>query len=290
MNQLGQRIQTEEEWTEVISPKKSWFDLRVKELWRYRDLIILFVRRDFIAIYKQTILGPLWHIIQPLLTTITFTIVFGRIAGISTDGQPDFLFYMAGITIWGYFASCLTKTSNVFTANAAIFGKVYFPRLTVPVANVISALIAFGIQMSLFLVVYVGYIIAEAPLKPNIWLLAIPYFVVLMAVLGLGMGIIISSMTTKYKDLVYLVGFGVQLLMYASPVIYPLSVINSERAKFYLSLNPITSVLEGFRYAFFGTGEFTGLMLLQSTLISVVIFLIGLSFFHRIEKTFMDTV
>ena len=176
MNQTSQKIRSQEEWTEVISPRKGWFDLRINELWRYRDLIILFVRRDFIAIYKQTILGPLWHLIQPVLTTITFTVVFGRIAGISTDGQPQFLFYMAGVTVWGYFAACLSKTSNVFTNNAGIFGKVYFPRLTVPVATVISALIAFGIQLSLFLLVYLIFIINGADLRPNLWILAIPYF------------------------------------------------------------------------------------------------------------------
>ncbi|MDX2303674.1 MAG: ABC transporter permease [Microscillaceae bacterium] len=290
MNQTDSKLYANDEWTEVINPQKSWFDLRLKELWQYRDLVILFVRRDFVAIYKQTILGPIWHIIQPLLTTLTFTIVFGQIAGISTDGQPQFLFYMAGVTVWSYFASCLTKTSSVFTSNADMFGKVYFPRLTVPVATVISALIAFGIQLFLFLMVYAGFFIMGTSLKPTLWLLAIPYFIVVMAIFGLGMGIVISSLTTKYKDLVHLVNFGVQLFMYATPVIYPLSAIHSERAQFYLSLNPLAPLIEGFRYAFFGSGVFTGGMLLNSTLVSLVIFLIGLGLFHRVEKSFMDTV
>lgn len=289
MNQTSQNIAKEAEWTEVISPRKGWFDLQIHELWRYRDLIILFVRRDFIAIYKQTILGPLWHVVQPLLTTITFTIVFGRIAGISTDGQPQFLFYMAGITIWGYFAGCLSKTSNVFRGNADMFGKVYFPRLTVPVATVISALIAFGIQLCLFLTVYLSFFFSGAALNPTLWIFAIPYFILVMAILGLGLGIIISSMTTRYRDLALLVGFGVQLLMYASPVIYPLSALSGE-AQFYMSFNPIAPILEGFRFAFFGTGAFTWSMILHSTLVSLGVFLVGLGLFHRVEKTFMDTV
>lgn len=282
-------MQNHEEWTEVISPKKSWFDFRINELWRYRDLIILFVRRDFIAIYKQTILGPLWHIIQPLLTTITFTIVFGRIAGISSDGLPQFLFYMCNNIIWQYFASCLNKTSSTFVGNAGIFGKVYFPRLAVPVANVISSLLAFGIQFTLFTAFYIFFVANGANIQPTIWILALPFFVIIMATLGLGLGIIISSLTTKYRDLTQLVGFGVQLFMYASPVIYPLSAL-SEKAQFYLMLNPVTPVIEGFRYACFGTGVFTTATMLYSVGVTLVIFLFGVALFHRVEKTFMDTV
>ncbi len=289
MNKTTSSLQSEENWTEIISPKKSWFDLRLDELWRYRDLVILFVRRDFVAIYKQTILGPLWHIIQPLMTTIVFTIIFGRIAGISTDGQPQFLFYMCGVTIWNYFAHCLSKTSNVFTSNASIFGKVYFPRLTVPVATVISGLISFGIQMILFLAFYAYFFAQGYTLVPTIWLLGIPFFIFIMAILGLGLGILISSMTTKYKDLTHLVGFGVQLYMYASPVIYPMSALSAE-AQFYLAFNPVAPIIEGFRYAFFGTGAFTLEMLLYSTGITLLMFLVGLALFHRVEKTFMDTV
>lgn len=289
MNKTTQSLQSEENWTEIISPKKSWFDLRLNELWRYRDLVILFVRRDFVAIYKQTILGPLWHIIQPLMTTIVFTIIFGRIAGISTDGQPQFLFYMCGVTIWNYFAHCLSKTSNVFTSNANIFGKVYFPRLTVPVATVVSGLISFAIQMTLFFCFYLYYLSQGFVIQINAWIAAIPFFILIMAVLGLGLGILISSMTTKYKDLTHLVGFGVQLYMYASPVIYPMSALSPE-AQFYLSFNPVAPIIEGFRYAFFGTGAFNLEMLLYSTGVTFFIFLIGLALFHRVEKTFMDTV
>ncbi len=289
MNKTSQEIETDEQWTEIIGPQKSWFDLRLRELWRYRDLVSLFVRRDFVAVYKQTILGPLWHIIQPLMTTVVFTIIFGRIAGISTDGQPQFLFYMCGVTIWNYFSGCLSKTANVFTSNASIFGKVYFPRLTVPVATVISGLISFGIQMVLFLLFYAYYLAQGAALKPNVWILAIPFFVIIMAILGLGLGILISSMTTKYKDLTQLVTFGVQLFMYASPVIYPMSALSPE-AQFYLSFNPVAPIIEGFRYAFFGTGAFTIEMLAYSLIVTAVMFLVGLAFFHRVEKTFMDTV
>jgi len=281
-----------EQWTEIISSKSSWFDLRLDELWRYRDLVMLFVWRDFVAQYKQTVLGPLWHIIQPLLTTMMFWVVFTNIAQISTDGQPPLLFYMAGITIWGYFSRCLTNTSGTFINNAAIFGKVYFPRLTVPVSTVISGLIAFAIQLGVFLCFYayyyffgVGYTFA-----PNLWVLAIPLFLIVMGVLGLGLGIIISSMTTKYRDLALLVGFGVQLLMYATPVIYPLSAIKSEYWRFALGLNPVCPLIEGFRYAFFGTGTFELYQLWICIATTIVIFFIGLGMFHKVEKSFMDTV
>lgn len=292
MEQNIQIDSADAEWTEVISPKKSWFDLGLGELWRYRDLVLLFVRRDFVSIYKQTILGPLWHIIQPLMTTLVFMIVFGQIANLSTDGQPQFLFYMAGVAIWNYFATCLNKTSNTFVTNAAIFGKVYFPRLTVPVSVVISALLSFFIQILLFLGFYFFFLFfteSGNSLQPNIWLLAIPYFILIMAVLGLGMGIIISSLTTKYRDLTQLVSFGVQLFMYASPVIYPLSAL-SKKWQFYVSLNPVAPVIEGFKYAFFGTGSFTIGMLVYATLITFLVFIIGVALFHRVEKTFMDTV
>ncbi len=283
--------ENQDEWTEIISAKSSWFDLRLGELWRYRDLVILFVWRDFVAQYKQTILGPIWHLIQPLFTTITYWVVFSNIAQISTDNQPPLLFYMAGVTIWGYFSRCLTNTSGTFINNAAIFGKVYFPRLTVPVSTVISGLIAFAIQMGLFLCFYLYYyFFTDAKLAPNLWILAIPFFLVIMGVLGLGVGIIVSSMTTKYRDLSLLVGFGVQLLMYATPVIYPLSAIHSEKWRFILSLNPCTPLIEGFRYAFFGTGMFDVYQLLTCVGITIAIFLIGLGMFHKVEKSFMDTV
>jgi lipopolysaccharide transport system permease protein len=279
-----------EQWTEIISARSSWFDLRLDELWRYRDLVMLFVWRDFVAVYKQTILGPLWHIIQPLFTTITFTIVFGMVARIPTDGIPPFLFYMAGITVWNYFAGCLTKTSNTFVSNAQIFGKVYFPRLTVPVATVISGLLAFGIQLGLFLCFWLGYYFSGYKLQINLWILLVPYLVLLMSVLGLGLGIIVSSLTTKYRDLTHLVAFGVQLAMYATPIIYPLSVITSERGRFILGLNPITPIVEGFRYAFLGQGSIDGWALGYTTAVTLFIFLIGVALFHKVEKSFMDTV
>jgi lipopolysaccharide transport system permease protein len=284
-------VNKDEHWTEVISARSSWFDLRLNELWRYRDLVMLFVWRDFVAQYKQTILGPIWHIIQPLLTTFTFLIVFTGIAEIPTDNQPPLLFYMAGVTIWGYFAKCITSTSNTFISNAAIFGKVYFPRMTVPVSTVISGLIAFGIQLGVFLCFYIYYwLFSDYQLTPNLWLLALPLFLVLMGVLGLGIGIVISSMTTKYRDLSHLVAFGVQLLMYAAPVVYPLSSIKSEKLRFILELNPVSPLIEGFRYAFFGTGSFTVYQLAYCATVTIFIFLLGLGMFHKIERSFMDTV
>jgi len=281
---------TQDDWTEEITPKTKWFDIRIDELWRYRDLIGLFVYRDFVAIYKQTILGPLWHIIQPLFTTIVFSVVFGNIAQINTDGVPHFLFYLCSITIWNYFANSINTTSNVFVNNASVFGKVYFPRLTVPVANVISGFMAFTIQFVLFLGVYLFFIFSgKANLTPNWWVLLVPVFAFNMALLGLGLGIIVSSLTTKYRDLTYAVGFGVQLLMYVSGVIHPLSYI-SEDKRFYILLNPIFTVIEGFRFAFFGKGVFEPMMLAYSLGTSLVIFLIGVALFHKVEKNFMDTV
>lgn len=283
-------MQNEQDWTEEISPKNKWFDIRLNEIWRYRDLVGLFVYRDFVAIYKQTILGPLWHIIQPLFTTFVFSVVFGSIAKISTDGVPHFLFYFCSVTIWNYFANSINSTSNVFVSNASVFGKVYFPRLTVPVANVISGFMAFSIQFGLFLIAYLIYLFTqEAKFAPNWWILAVPIFAFNMALLGLGLGIIVSSLTTKYRDLSYAVGFGVQLLMYVSGVIHPLSYISEEKRMFIL-LNPIFTVIEGFRYAFFGKGVFEPSMLLYSLGISSVIFLVGVALFHKVEKTFMDTV
>ncbi|HAI75429.1 MAG TPA: ABC transporter permease [Microscillaceae bacterium] len=278
-----------EEWTEIITPRTAWFDLRLQELWQYRDLIILFVKRDFVTVYKQTILGPLWHLIQPVMTTLVFTVVFANIAQIPTDGQPAFLFYLCGTTLWGYFAQCFTRTSSTFLANAGIFGKVYFPRMTVPVSVVISSLFSLGVQMLLFTVVYVLFWLNGTPLRPSWWLLCVPFLVIQMAVLGLSLGIIVSSLTTKYRDLTFLIGFGVQLLMYASPVIYPLSII-SPKYQFILSLNPVTPILEVFRFAFFGTGTFNAAVLSWSFGLTFFLFLIGLALFHRVEKTFMDTI
>ncbi|MGD1839553.1 MAG: ABC transporter permease [Thermonemataceae bacterium] len=279
----------EQEWTEVISPKSSWFNLRLGELWRYRDLILLFVRRDFVAVYKQTILGPLWHVIQPLLTTLTFFIVFGQIANLSTDGTPKFLFYLCGTTVWNYFASCFGKTSGTFVNNAQIFGKVYFPRLTVPVSTVIASLFSFGINFIVFLIFYTYFYFTSDSISPNGWVLAVPLFLLIMAFQGLGFGIIISSLTTKYRDLTFLVTFGIQLFMYLSPVIYPMSSL-SPKLQLYMSFNPIAPVLEGFRYAFLGSGVFNLQMLLYSILVTLVLFFGGVAIFHRVERNFMDTV
>jgi lipopolysaccharide transport system permease protein len=280
----------EPQWTEVIQPTNNLLDLKLGELWRYRDLVALFVRRDFVAQYKQTILGPAWHFIQPVLTTLMFTIVFGRIAGISTDGVPPMLFYITSITIWNYFSACLTKTSTTFTANANIFGKVYFPRLAVPVSVVISSLLQFAVQLLPLLVVLFYYILFQGYV-PNItaWIITIPYLVILMAFLGLGLGIIISALTTKYRDLGVLVTFGVQLLMYASAVVFPLSSVSPETQKLLL-LNPTVPVIEGFRYALLGCGSYNLAMLGYTTAFTLVVFFLGVVIFNKIEKSFMDTV
>jgi lipopolysaccharide transport system permease protein len=250
----------------------------------------MFVRRDFVAVYKQTILGPLWHIIQPILTTLVYTIVFSRIAGLSTDSLPPLLFYMSGIIIWNYFADCLNKTSATFIDNAQIFGKVYFPRLTVPVATVITGLLTFSVQLGFFLLIYAFYFFNGANVAPTWYILTLPYLILLMAILGLGLGIIVSSLTTKYRDLRFLVAFGTQLAMFASPVIYPLSAINNPDYKIILSYNPVAPIIEGFRFALLGSGSFNWWMLGYSTVVAFTIFLFGVALFHRVEKTFMDTV
>jgi len=281
---------SKKEWTEVITAQNSWFTFNLTELWRYRDLILLFVHRDFVSVYKQTILGPLWHLIQPLFTTVIFTIVFGGIAQISTDGQPAFLFYLSGVTIWNYFSNNLIKTSGTFINNAGIFGKVYFPRLTVPISIVISGLFSFGIQLFLFLIFYFYYFLIGVPIHFQIiGLILIPVLVLEMAILGLGLGIIVSALTTKYRDLNYLVAFGTQLLMYASPIIYPASAIG-EKYRWLIWLNPITPVVEAFRYCFFGNSSLDLITVFYSFLFTVLIFLIGVALFNRVEKTFMDTI
>lgn len=283
-------MRTEEpEWTQVIKPHGHLLDLKLKELLKYRDLIYLFVHRDFVAQYKQTILGPAWHFIQPLLTTITFTIIFGKIAQLSTDGVPPFIFYMAGIVIWTYFSSVLTSTSNTFTGNAALFGKVYFPRLIVPVAHVFTRLVAFAIQYIFFLAFLAYFIWKGADINPNTWILATPILLLMMAALGIGLGMIISALTTRYRDLTVLVSFGVQLLMYASPIIYPLSTL-PDKWRFWAGLNPVAPIIELYRYSYLGSGSIDLTMLAVSFIeISVVMF-IGIIMFNRTERTFLDTV
>ena len=278
------------QWTTVIGPPESLFDLKLGELWRYRDLISLFVWRDFVSVYKQTILGPLWYLIQPLFTTLVFTVIFGKLANISTDGTPPVLFYMAGVVTWRYFSDCLTKTSNTFVGNAHIFGKVYFPRLTVPVAVVISNLIGFAIQFALFLAFLAYYALQGASLQPH-WgyLLLLPLLVLQMAALGLGFGIAISSLTTKYRDLTQLVAFGVQLWMYATPIVYPMSMV-PEQWRWMLALNPMAPVVEMFRYAFVGSGTPDLGYWALSVCVTVLVLLGSIVLFNRVEKSFMDTV
>lgn len=280
---------SESEWSLEIKPVSGWFNFQLKDVWKYRDLLFMFVRRDFVSVYKQTILGPSWFFLQPILTTITFTIVFGKIAKIPTDDVPPVLFYMSGIVCWGYFADCFTRTSSTFIANAHIFGKVYFPRLISPLSNVISILIKFGIQMTLLIGFLIYYKLNGALVNPNAYILLTPYLIFIMAGLGLGFGIIVSSLTTKYRDLSFLVGFGVQLLMYATPVIYPLSAA-PDKYKWIILLNPMTSIIDTFRVAFLGAGEFNPGNLIYSSVFMVVIMTIGVIIFNRIEKTFMDTV
>jgi len=277
-------------WSLVIEPQRGLLDLRLGELWRYKDLVMLFVRRDFVSVYKQTILGPLWYLIQPLLTTITFTVIFGAIASLPTDGLPQFLFYMSGTVVWSYFAACLTKTSETFVQNANLFGKVYFPRLAVPVSILISNLITFLIQFAMFVLFALYFVLRGTSIHPNwLWVALSPILIIMMAGLGLGFGIIISSLTTKYRDLRFLVQFGVQLLMYATPVIYPVSSI-PEGFQWVILANPMTPIIEGFRYAFLGAGVTNLNYLLYSFGFMVVVVIIGSVIFNRVEQTFMDTV
>ena len=279
----------QENWTTVIKPKTGWFDINLKELVQYKDLIVMFVKRDFKTMYKQTILGPLWIIINPLMTTLMFTVVFGNIANISTDGMPQIVFYMLGTTVWTYFSSCLTKTSSTFTGNAAIFGKVYFPRLVTPISTVISGLINFGVQFLMFLGFMAYFMIKGSPIEPNLWILITPLLLVQLAALALGFGIIISSMTTKYRDLAVLVTFGVQLWMYATPVVYPASQIGG-KLKTLMMLNPVSPIVESFRYAFLGSGSIPWNYLGISVVTTLVVLFAGVVLFSRVEKTFMDTV
>jgi lipopolysaccharide transport system permease protein len=278
------------QWTEIIEPRTSLLDLRLGDVWRYRDLVMMFVRRDFVSTYKQTILGPIWFFIQPLLTTLTFIIIFGQVAKLSTDGLPQPLFYLAGTTVWSYFSQTLTATSTVFIANAAIFGKVYFPRLTMPVSIVISNLVRFLIQFGLFLAVWTFYLVRSGNnVHPN-WLIALtPVLLILMGLLSLGLGMIFSALTTKYRDLAMLLTFGIQLLMYATPVIYPLSSIPA-KFKWLILANPMSAVVETFRYAFLGSGSFSWAYLGYSAAITAVILFAGTVIFNKVEKSFTDTV
>ncbi|MGM9652761.1 MAG: ABC transporter permease [Eubacteriales bacterium] len=273
----------------VITPKRAWFDLNLKELFRYRDLIFLFVRRTFVSQYKQTVLGPAWAVIQPLLTTVVLTVVFGNIAGLAPSGVPSFAFYLCGSIAWGYFASCLTSTSHTFTANAAILGKVYFPRLVMPVSAVLSQLISFAIQFGFFLLFLLYYAVTGAGVHPNGWVLLTPVLLLHLALLSLGVGVIISALTTKYRDLAMVVSFGVQLWMYATPVAYDLSLIPERFLRLYM-LNPVTPVITLFRYAFLGVGEPHFAAYGISWAVTLLVLFAGVLLFNRVEKTFTDTV
>jgi len=279
-----------EVWSEVIRPKRSMFDLRLKEVWEYRDLLRMFVRRDFVASFKQTILGPTWFFIQPLLTTLMFTLVFGNIAGISTDGMPKLLFYLSGLTIWNYFSEGFTKTSNVFVANAGIFGKVYFPRLVMPLSIVTSGLLRFGVQLVLFLGFWIYYWVKQPEVvHPNAAIALVPLLILMMAGMALGAGMIISSLTTKYRDLAMLINFGVTLLMYATPVIYPLASVPAKYQALVMA-NPISPIVETFRYGFTGSGHFSWGALMYSVCFMLVLIVAGVTIFNRVQQKFMDTV
>ena len=278
-----------DDWTLEITPETKWFDLQLVEIWRYRDLLLLFVRRDFVAVYKQTVLGPLWFFIQPVMTTVVYTVIFGKVAKIPTDGLPQVLFYMTGITAWTYFADCLTKTSTTFTQNAGIFGKVYFPRIIVPLSIVLSNLIKFAIQFGLLLGFMMFYWFRGANVQPSMYVLLMPLLLLLMAGLGLGLGLLISSLTTKYRDFQNMVSFGVQLLMYATPIIYPISCLKGN-IKLAAMANPMSSILETFKFAFLGAGTFHIEHLLYTIACTIVVLVAGLLVFQRMQKNFMDTV
>lgn len=283
---------TDEHWDIEITADSKLLSLKLKDVWQYRDLLLLLVRRDFVAFYKQTILGPLWFFIQPIITTITYTLVFSNLAGIPTDDIPAPLFYLAGITVWNYFADCLTKTSTVFRDNASIFGKVYFPRLIMPLSIVLSNLVRFAVQFILFVLVLTYLNIKGFSILPNAAVLLFPLLILLVAAQGLGLGMIISAVTTKYRDLAFVVSFGVPLLMYATPVIYPLSVALTKYPKYagIIKYNPITGIIETFRYGFLGKGTFSFELLGYSIGITILIFLLGTIIFNKVEKNFIDTV
>ncbi len=278
----------QQQWTETIESEHSLFDLKLRQVWKYKDLVYMFVKRDFVAEFKQTILGPIWFFINPVFTTLVYVVVFGNIAGLSTDGAPKVLFYLAGVTLWNYFSTCLTKTSSVFRDNASIFGKVYFPRLVMPLTIVLSNLMKFGVQFLLFLAFLIYYVI-QGEVQPNIWMLATPLIVILMAAFALGTGMIFSSLTTKYRDLQMLLGFGISLFMYVTPVIYPLSSLKGIWRELAL-YNPLTGIFECFKYGWLGVGDFTVQMLLTSSGIIFLILAIGTLTFTKVEKSFMDSV
>ncbi|HAQ70511.1 MAG TPA: ABC transporter permease [Flavobacteriales bacterium] len=282
------KMQKNDYWDLVIEPRSSWLSINLRELYNYKDLVALFVRRDFVSQYKQTLLGPIWFFIQPVFTTLIFTVIFGRVAGIATDGIPQPIFYMSGIVIWNYFADCLTKSSETFQLNQTLFGKVYFPRLIVPLSVVISNLIKLGVQVIL-LFGFILYYIFNGHQLLNAYLVLFPFYIIVIAFLGLGLGLIISSMTTKYRDLRFLIQFGVQLAMYGTPIVYPLSII-SESNRFWILLNPVSSVVEGFRFTLFGSGFISLKWTLYSLIVSIIVLFFGVVVFNRVERSFIDTI
>jgi len=286
------KTKTEEKWDIIIVPHKRLFSLDLTEIWNYRDLLTMYVHRDIVTMYKQTILGPLWYFIQPLFTTIMFMFVFGGIAGISTDGLPQPLFYMAGILCWNYFSECLTKCSETFNANQHIFGKVYFPRLVVPLSITISCLLKFMIQFTLFVAIYLFFIYKGFSVQITWYVLLVPLLVTMLAGLGLGFGLIISSMTTKYRDLRFVISFGVQLWMYITPVIYPLSILkeNYPRYVWAIVINPLTSIIETFKIAFLGQGTFEWIYLIYSLVFTFAVVLLGMLTFNKVQRSFMDVI
>lgn len=287
---LDQSTANQDRWTEVIQPRSGWMELRLHDLWRYRDLLMLLVRRDFVATYKQTILGPLWIFIQPLLTSFTYVIIFSKVANLSSDGLPPILFYLAGITCWNYFATCMNTTANTFVTNASIFGKVYFPRMVMPLSVSVSTLIKFFIQFGLLIIMMIWYALQGIHIAINSYLLLLPVILLIIAGFSLGLGIIVSSLTTKYRDLSYLVTFGVQLLMYASPVIYPLSSVHNGKLRLVLMANPMSGPIEAFKYALLGKGYFSWSLLAYDFGVMIAVLFAGILLFNRIEKSFMDTV
>lgn len=276
-------------WTEEIKSENSIFSLNLREVWHYRDLLLMLVKKDYVTFYKQTILGPIWFFVQPILTTLIYVLLFGQIAKLSTDGTPQIAFYLSGITIWNYFSETLTKTSTVFRDNAAVLGKVYFPRLIMPLSIVVSGLMKFAVQFALFVAVVLYYTYVKNVLHPNLWILATPFLLLLMASFSLGLGMVFSSLTTKYKDLVFLLTFGIQLFMYATPVVYSISSIPLQY-QWIVNLNPLTGIFECFRYGFLGSGNFSPDSLLLSSAFIAIILLFGVLIFNKVEKNFMDTV
>lgn len=277
------------QYTTIIKPKRTLWEIDLRELWRYRDLLFLLVKRDFISVYKQTILGPVWFFIQPLFTTATFTIIFSFVAKISTDNTPGVLFYLTGVTFWNYFSSCLTSTSNTFVNNASVFGKVYFPRLIVPISVVVSNLMKLGIQFVLLLIVWIYYLVFQDTVHPQATIAFVPVILLLFALMGLGFGLIFSALTTKYRDLSFLIAFGVQLLMYGSAVIFPLSVVSAEK-QWILLLNPLVPLMEAIKFSFLGQGYFSWLYIAYSAAFTMVVLVTGVLVFNKVEKGFIDTV